>query len=82
MDDERRRWFPDELRAAADDTEALAATMQGMTETEVRGTATTAGVELVVGARDGETFPIRAKLDPRRIVVTIEDGRVTATQVG
>jgi hypothetical protein len=82
VDNERRRWFPDELQTAADHTEALAATMHGMTEAEARAIATTAGVELAVGARDGETFPIRTKLDPRRIVVTIQDGRVISTQVG
>jgi hypothetical protein len=82
VDDERQRWIPDELQVAAERTEALAATMHGMKEPEARAVATTAGVELVVGARDGETFPIRTKLDPRRIVVTIQDDHVTSTEVG
>ncbi len=44
--------------------------------------AAEAGIEIAIGVRDGESFPVRAKLDPRRIVLGIRAGRVTGASVG
>jgi hypothetical protein len=56
--------------------------MLGRTEAEATAMAAEAGIEIGIGVREGKSLPVRAKLDPRRIILSIQAGRVTAASVG
>jgi len=82
VDGERRKWFPDALRGAADQTATLAVSMQGLSEADAVALGSKAGIEVIVTTRDTATFPYRTKLDPRRVRLNIQDGQVVSTEVG
>jgi hypothetical protein len=52
----------------------------GRPEDEFRRAAEAAGFEVSVIVRDGQAFPVRTKLSPRRVHVRVADGHVTAVE--
>ena len=65
-----------------EETEALAASVVGMAETQAQETVEAADHTWRVVARDGVSFPVTEDYSPTRINATIVDGTVTETTIG
>jgi hypothetical protein len=62
-------------------TEHLAEALIGLTESDARTRAESAGVAVRIARRDGQRFPLRLNFDPRRVNLAIEGETVTGVTV-
>jgi len=82
VDDQTRRQVPESFRNALERTEHIAETLVGQTESDARTAAEVAGIAVRIEGRNGESFPLTADLDMRRVNLTIEGETVAAATVG
>jgi hypothetical protein len=66
---------------AAREAIALASELSGVDEDEATNRITEAGLQTRVVERDGVPFTIRLDRRPRRVNLTIREGKVTAAEV-
>jgi hypothetical protein len=79
---ETRRQLSLPFRREFEQTERVAETLVGQSESDATAAAESAGITVRIARRDGRSFTLHRDFRPSRVNLTVESGIVTAVSAG